>query len=58
MAEDLGKWGSWQDFVDVVTRNAPDNWSLSKSFREHPAKHSQLQVLDPLDADVAYTVDV
>lgn len=52
----LGRWGSWQEFVDVVTRNAPDNASLSESFQGHPAYHADLWALDPMDAAMAYEI--
>ena len=51
-----GHWGSKQNFYDVVRGDAPDNWSLARSFKSHPIKGSRLYVLDPLDAAVAYTV--
>ena len=50
------KWDSWQQFVDVVKREAPDNWGLAKSFKEHHAYHADLWALDPLDAEVRYVV--
>ena len=50
------QWDSWQQFVDVVKGEAPDNWSLAKSFRERHAYHADLWALDPLDSEVKYVV--
>ena len=49
------KWGSWQDFVDVVHGAAPANYPLAESFENHPAAQDDLRaVLEPLEADVRY----
>ena len=49
-------WGTWQEFVDAVRGDAPDNIDLATAFKRHPARHSDLDVLDPLDGQVRYTV--
>ena len=49
-----GHWPSWNDFCDVVRGDAPDNWSMAKSFKEHPAYHADLWALDALNATVKY----
>ena len=50
------RWDSWNDFVDVVNRRAPDNWDLAASFKQKPAWHADLWALDALESDVAYEV--
>ena len=49
-------WDSWQDFVDVISGNSPDNWDLAESFKEKSAYRSDLWVLKPLSANVRYVV--
>ena len=49
-------WDSWQQFCDVIRGDAPDNWSLARSFKEHSAYHADLWALDPLDSEVKYVV--
>ena len=49
-------WNTWQDFVDVIKGEAPDNIDLAENFHKHPAHHYDLSVLDPLDGEVKYTV--
>ena len=49
-------WDSWQNFCDVIRRDAPDNWDLTGSFKDHPAWHADLWALDPLHAAISYEV--
>ena len=49
-------WETWQDFADVIRGEAPDNYDLADSFRRHPARHYDLDVLDPLNSEVRYKV--
>ena len=49
-------WSGWQQFVDVIRGDAPDNYDLARSFKEKPVAHADLSVLDTLEADVRYTV--
>lgn len=51
-----GYWDSFEDFSDVVRGEAPDNWDLAPSFKEHAARHADLWALDPLVASVRYKV--
>lgn len=51
-----GHWDSWNDFCDVVKGEAPDNWSLAKSFKDKHAYHADLWALNPLEATVKYKV--
>ena len=49
-------WGTWEEFVDAIRGDAPDNINLATAFKSHPARHSELNVIDPLDGQVRYTV--
>ena len=49
-------WQTWQDFCDALKGEAADNIDLARSFREHPAHHYNLSVLNPLEGQVRYTV--
>ena len=51
-------WNSWQDFCDVIKGEAADNLDLSENFKRHPAHHYDLSVLDPLEGEVRYTVQL
>ena len=51
-----GWWKSWEDFVECVKGDAPDNRDFATSLREHPPWHTDLWALNPLDAAVCYTV--
>ena len=51
-----GRWDSWDNFVDVINRHAPDNWDLATSFKQKHAWHADLWALDALESDVAYEV--
>ena len=54
--EGHGWWSSWDDFVQCVDGDAPDNWDFATSLREHPPWHADLWALDPINAAVAYVV--
>ena len=49
-------WQTWQDFVDALKGEAADNIDLAEDFRRHPVHHYDLNVLNPLDGRVHYTV--
>ena len=49
-------WSIWQDFVDVIKGEAPDNIDLATNFKRHPAHHYDLSVLDPLNGEVRYKI--
>ena len=49
-------WETWQDFVDVIKGEAPDNIDLAENFKRHPAHHYDLSVLDPLDGEVRFKI--
>ena len=51
-----GWWGSWQDFVECVKGDAPDNWDFATSLREHPPWQADLWALNTINAAVAYVV--
>ena len=51
-----GFWSSWDDFVQCVNGDAPDNWDFATSLRQHPAWHADRWALNTIDATVAYTV--
>ena len=50
------RFDSWQQFCDVITRNAPDNYPLAKYFKDHPPYHADLWALNPLDSEVRYII--
>ena len=49
-------WDSWQDFVDAVQGDAPDNICLAESFKHHRVPHRYRDVLDELAGEVRYKV--
>ena len=54
--EGHGWWSSWEDFVQCVDGQAPDNWDFATSLREHPPWHADRWALNPIDGAVAYEV--
>ena len=47
-----GHWDSWSEFKECVLGQAPDNYSLATSFRDHKPWHADLWALDDLNAEV------
>ena len=54
--EGHGWWSSWDDFVQCVDGQAPDNWDFATSLREHPPWQADRWALNPIDGAVAYVV--
>ena len=54
--EGHGYWSSWDNFVQCVDGQAPDNWDFATSLREHPPWQADRWALNPIDGAVAYVV--
>ena len=49
-------YDSWQQFLDVINGDSPDNWPLADQFRQHPVQRADRWALRQLNTDVRYKV--
>ena len=50
-------FASWQQFVDVINLEAPDNWPLASSFKKHPlSQAARAAATKVLDGTLRYTL--
>ena len=50
------RWDSWQQFVDVINGDAPDNWALADELKKHRVFSADRWALAPLNAPLRYAV--
>ena len=49
-------WESWQQFLDCVNQQAPDNYPMADSFQRRPIEHADRWALKALDVPLRYDV--
>ena len=49
-------WDSWEEFLDVVNGDAPDNAPMADAFKEHPIQRADRWALAEIDSPLRYKV--